>query len=280
MNVAMLVSDEIKQRYVAAKVAGVATISGIVVEKRYTPRNRLRAFLNQRHGNPVRMTADLARKMMLRCLQSDTERIIRRYFCPGGRLIPWPSETEVVEVPNVNDVRTLRKLREWRPEVVVVFGTGLVGRRVITFPPRGAINVHTGLSPYYRGGQSAFWALYCREPQYIGATVHYLSPGIDSGDIIHSGRCDLSPDDTLATIECKLCLLGTDLLVAALREIEAGTAPRIRQWTEGKLFLSSQFTLEKRLSLERAIRRGLIRSLLRSAAIWGDDPQCFPPRTP
>ena len=41
-----------------------------------------------------------------------------------------------------------------------------------------------GLSPYYRGSSCNFWALFDRRPTYVGATVHLLSKGIDTGDIL------------------------------------------------------------------------------------------------
>ena len=41
-----------------------------------------------------------------------------------------------------------------------------------------------GLSPYYRGSSCNFWALYDNNPHLVGATIHYLSKGLDSGKII------------------------------------------------------------------------------------------------
>lgn len=42
-----------------------------------------------------------------------------------------------------------------------------------------------GLSPYYRGTDCNFWALYDKKPQYVGATIHLLSKGIDSGPTLY-----------------------------------------------------------------------------------------------
>ena len=41
-----------------------------------------------------------------------------------------------------------------------------------------------GISPYYRGSACNFWALYDKNPQFVGATIHYLSEGLDDGDIL------------------------------------------------------------------------------------------------
>ena len=41
-----------------------------------------------------------------------------------------------------------------------------------------------GISPYYRGSSCNFWALYDDNPAYVGATIHMLSKGLDSGDML------------------------------------------------------------------------------------------------
>ena len=41
-----------------------------------------------------------------------------------------------------------------------------------------------GLSPFYRGTACNFWALYDNNPGYVGATIHYLSKGLDNGDML------------------------------------------------------------------------------------------------
>ena len=42
-----------------------------------------------------------------------------------------------------------------------------------------------GVSPYYRGADCNFWALYDNNPHYVGATIHLLSKGLDSGPILY-----------------------------------------------------------------------------------------------
>ena len=41
-----------------------------------------------------------------------------------------------------------------------------------------------GVSPYYRGTSCNFWAIYDDNPSYVGSTIHLLSKGLDSGDIL------------------------------------------------------------------------------------------------
>ncbi len=275
LRTALLVSEEIKQRYVAREISKVAHLTGIIIEKRYTPSFRWKNFLKRNHYHPVKIFKEIFLKALLSFYQREYPQIIKKYFTQGGEPIPWPEGVEVLEVSHINSPLVVDSLKKWKPDIIVVFGTSIVKKPIMEIPPKGIINVHTGLSPYYRGGQSAFWCLYNEEPEYIGVTVHFLDEGIDSGDIIFTARPSLSPEDNLAIIECKLALLATELLKEALKKIEEGSVRRIKQWMKGKLYLNKMFTLDKRILVEKKLRRGLLKRLL--PRIKEKEVKIFPP---
>ena len=67
----------------------------------------------------------------------------------------------------------------------MVFGASFIrGWLVDYLVEKRAINIHMGLSPYYRGSSCNFWALFDGRPGHVGATVHMLSKGLDSGDML------------------------------------------------------------------------------------------------
>jgi folate-dependent phosphoribosylglycinamide formyltransferase PurN len=67
----------------------------------------------------------------------------------------------------------------------VVFGSSFIKGKLIEFlVNKQAINIHMGLSPFYRGSSCNFWALYDKKPDYVGATIHLLSKGLDSGAML------------------------------------------------------------------------------------------------
>jgi hypothetical protein len=70
-------------------------------------------------------------------------------------------------------------------DVFVVFGASYIkGDLCDLLVRRRAYNIHMGVSPYYRGSSCNFWAMYDRRPEMVGATIHLLSRGLDSGDIL------------------------------------------------------------------------------------------------
>lgn len=70
-------------------------------------------------------------------------------------------------------------------DTIVVFGASWIKPPLIDLLiEKQAINIHMGVSPYYRGSSCNFWALYDDNPQYVGATIHMLSRGLDSGQML------------------------------------------------------------------------------------------------
>ena len=57
-----------------------------------------------------------------------------------------------------------------------------------------------GISPYYRGTDCNFWALYDNNPHLVGATIHLLSKGLDSGPILYHALSEVKDDPFLYTM--------------------------------------------------------------------------------
>ena len=70
-------------------------------------------------------------------------------------------------------------------DLIIVFGATYIRPPLVDLLiERRAVNIHMGLSPWYRGSSCNFWALYDNEPGLVGATIHLLSRGLDSGPIL------------------------------------------------------------------------------------------------
>jgi len=259
MGIILLLSNELKQRYVIRELSKKYNIVGAVIEDKYTFEYRIKNFFKQIEKSPLRLIISLYKKLKLRKYERRDWKIIESYFLDNGKPIEFDKTIPVKIVGNINEEESIEFIKKLKSELIVVFGTSLVRKEIMQVPKKTIINVHTGLSPYYRGGQSAFWCLYNNEPEYIGVTIHYIDEGIDSGDIILQGRPEIEEGDSLASIECKLALLSIDLLKETIGRIQEKTANRIKQWEKGRLYLSRDFTLDKRLELEKRLEDGLIK---------------------
>lgn len=82
-------------------------------------------------------------------------------------------------------------------DVYVVFGSSFIkGWLADYLVENRALNIHMGLSPYYRGSSCNFWAVNDGNPAMVGATIHLLTRGLDSGPIIRHAVPTLVDEDS------------------------------------------------------------------------------------
>ncbi|MXQ12893.1 formyltransferase family protein [Microvirga makkahensis] len=81
-------------------------------------------------------------------------------------------------------------------DLYVVLGASYIRPPLVDFLiEKRTINIHMGISPYYRGSSCNFWALYDGNPDMVGATIHMLSKGLDSGPMLYHVRPPIEPVD-------------------------------------------------------------------------------------
>jgi methionyl-tRNA formyltransferase len=152
----------------------------------------------------------------------------------AGQPVP-PRVTELIigmKVPvyyvaNHNDADTKELLDLFKPEVLVLGGTRIIKPHILETPTSATINAHPGLLPMLRGSASVGWALYKDLPQ--GATVHFIDPGIDTGDIILRRELPVYHHDTYESLNYRMAQLSGRLMAEALKLVAAGKAPRTPQ---------------------------------------------------
>ncbi len=173
---------------------------------------------------------------------------------------------------DVNEQAVVDFIKQHSPDIICVNGTNLLKNHLldqIADIPYGIINLHTGLSPYSRGGNCNLYMLLEKQPQLVGITVHHIDKGIDSGDIIISAQVEYDEDDNYEIIDAKCFKLGIDAMLEACRRLFCGSADRVKQWEKGKLFLNRtgySYRPYHRLQVNSLISRGLVRDYLKHKA--------------
>ena len=85
------------------------------------------------------------------------------------------------------------------------------------------LNIHPSLLPKYRGLNPQARALAAGETE-TGATVHFVDPGIDTGEIVMQRAVPILPDDTEETLTARILAAEHELYPAAVRQVLAGLA--------------------------------------------------------
>jgi methionyl-tRNA formyltransferase len=151
---------------------------------------------------------------------------------PKQTLAAWAREhgVEVALCSRLGDGECLQRLRAMSPDLLVLAGADIVPAATLAVPRLGAINPHYGMLPAYRGMNVTEWSILHDDP--VGVTVHYVDPGIDTGDIVLREQVEVVSGDTLATLRVKHQQAAARLLVDAARRIADGTVERTPQRPE------------------------------------------------
>ena len=115
-------------------------------------------------------------------------------------------------------------------DVYVVFGASYIKGWLIDFlVKRRAINIHMGISPYYRGSSCNFWALYDNNPGHVGATIHLLSKGLDNGDMLFHCVPKLHLGDNPFDFTMRSVLVAQQGLVSSVKNESIFSTKSVKQ---------------------------------------------------
>ena len=135
----------------------------------------------------------------------------------------------VFQPDKMRDGRALKILQDLKPDILVVVAYGrILPDELLALPQYGAVNVHGSLLPKYRGAAPIQWAV-LNGDRTTGVSTMYLAHDMDAGDIIYTAETPIGEFETSGELFDRLMVMGAELLVKTLRDIEAGTAPRTPQ---------------------------------------------------
>lgn len=165
-----------------------------------------------------------------------SNRIIIKNLFKTKQNVKFNIDSPLYHVISVNSKKCHYLLTQIKPDVCIIIGTSIVNEHIIKIPKKGMINIHMGITPKYRGSRGEFWALYEGDYSNIGATIHFVDTGIDTGKIILQKTISFEPIDNEVTLRCKNIIQGVGLIVKAINQIEKDTvSPIIKEKTESIL---------------------------------------------
>lgn len=129
-----------------------------------------------------------------------------------------PLSHPVTKVPSVNSTEARQALQELNPHVVVVYGTRVIRDHTLRAIDAPFVNVHSGITPLYRGVHGGYWALAEGRSDLVGTTVHLVDLGIDTGDVIAQATFSVTREDNFATYPHLHLAGGLPILLEAVQQ--------------------------------------------------------------
>src|SRR5262245_59575119 len=145
----------------------------------------------------------------------------------GARLREWWSESGIapIDVPHLNHADARSAIAELRPDIMVRVSGGVLKRGTFSLARIVTLNIHHGIAPRIRGMWSIPWGIIEGRGDWIGATVHEIDDGIDTGRVLWRGAPQLSPGDTGTTLFFRAHLEAVEQLIRVILEYAAGRTP-------------------------------------------------------
>lgn len=253
----LLTADGLEHRYVANRICRDLPIEAVVVDTRVRKPSLRRAF----RGGIGRGLGRLA-YFAFRKAARDEKRYgaALRQVLGEEQTAEFAARDRVIRVDGINGSSALDEVRRLKPDALLIYGTAIVGDQMLGLARDIAFNLHTGISPRYRGTDCAFWPVVNGEPQWIGATAHECTADVDGGRIFGIARADWLPGDRIHELFARAVATGADLYVETVRRyVDDVTLPgQAQDLSSGREYRGYMRTLWPELRARWALRRGLL----------------------
>lgn len=220
MRAVLLTSDQRRHRWMARSLAESLDLAGIVSEPKPASTAPLDDDVVRRHFEE----------------RDETE---RRWLGEPG----FPDVARLsVAAGEINSEAVFRWVGERRPDLLVLYGTRIVKEPLLSAYPERIVNLHLGLSPYYRGSGTNFWPLVQRRPECVGVTIHLAVRQVDAGPVLAQVRPEAAADDRCHDLGTRALMRGVEVLPGVLRlHGEGRLRPRPQDLSQGQVFRNRDF---------------------------------------
>jgi methionyl-tRNA formyltransferase len=247
----LLTSNHLRHRYIAHCLAEAHDLSGIISEAKAIHVER-----------PVLEKTDL-------------EAINSKHFADRlasekswfGSFDHFPEATSLLEISSgeSNSAECQYWIEQLNPDYIVLFGSSIIKPPLLNAYRNKIINLHLGLSPYYRGAATNFFPLYYNQPECVGATIHLAIAQVDAGAILYQLRPDLEGGESLHDIGNKVIQKAGLILPRVISLYHGGKLqPQNQKPTIGQVFKNKDYSPRMVATIEANLERGLLMEYLLS----------------
>ena len=249
-RIVILTGDELRHRYFTRKLAHDG---------------RFDVVLAVCEGAEKGLAARLSRDPDASGLQvrhaSARQRAEEDFFAETVEHLPEAEQVQRVPKGDVNTEMVVSRIREAEPDLLVCYGASLVRGTLLDRFDGRFLNVHLGLSPWYRGSGTNIWPLIEGQPHMVGATFMQIDAGIDTGPVLHQIRAELALGDSPHSIGNRLIRQMTQVYADLIAAFDRVTVPDPVQ-VEGRLYRNADFDAQACRALYDQFDSGLIERAL------------------
>lgn len=183
MKALILTSTSLRHQFFAQQIARDLEIVAVICEKKSDYYVRQRA-----DSESIRVHFERNASQELICFKDVANKPVAK----------------VLSVLDINAPEIIQWVSSFKVDVVCLFGTSILKKPWLSAFPDKIINLHLGLSPWYRGSATLFWPFADAAAEYLGTTIHLAVEKVDAGAILHRIRPTLQPGQNYYQISNQL----------------------------------------------------------------------------
>jgi folate-dependent phosphoribosylglycinamide formyltransferase PurN len=146
------------------------------------------------------------------------------------------SSSKTCRVSSVNDEASLKAISLFQPDIIVVNGSRIISKKILQSTKALFVNMHVGITPYYRGSHGGYWALRNNDAANFGTTIHLIDAGIDTGAVIKQVFIKPDKQDNFVTYQVLQAAIGIDALKEVLTNMITGNYETTKHTEKGNLY--------------------------------------------
>lgn len=144
--------------------------------------------------------------------------------------------TKAYHVTSINDDTCKQLLQQLQPAVVLVNGTRIISKNILQSTPAIFINMHVGITPWYRGSHGGYWALYNKDEANFGTTIHIVDAGIDTGAVLKQVFIRPGKQDNFVTYPVLQVAIGINALKELLPKVLKDNYQTSKHSEKGRMY--------------------------------------------
>jgi len=245
MKIVIFTSDGIRHKYFANSLRKYVDETLVISEYKKTIKT-----------NKEKSTSTLEKHFQLR-------NVTEKKFFPDNDF--FHDKVISIAYKEANSEQIFQIVKKFNPDLMVVFGSSIIKEPLLSLKPGRFINLHLGLSPYYRGSGTNFWPFINKELEYVGSTILHLDPGIDTGDIITHVIPRFEIGDNVHTVGCKVIQESVNIFYKIIENVKQGKElKRTKQFEvlDSKYYKNSDFNEDILKKYIKNLENGIIENYL------------------
>lgn len=176
----------------------------------------------------------------------------------------------------LNSEEVFSNVSNFNPNLILVYGSSIIKDPLLSLMPYGRmLNLHLGMSPYYRGSGTNFWPWVNDELQFVGATILNIDAGVDTGNIIAHVRPSFEKNDTVHTTGCKVIIESVLKIQELIEKLDSEEQmPGVPQWKSeiNRYYRKKDFTEDSLKEYYKNLNLGIVAKFLEQGS---NEPENF-----